>query len=1014
MSATYLRTGYFRPFLALTTLFALSCSERAAVSPESIDPNAAIASSSLAGEAVTSLPCTISWTNPVSGEWTDATKWSTGVIPGAADDVCITIAGNYTVAMQGSRSVNALTVGAGGPMLVLEAWRLNGTSPAINASLVVATDVLNAGTIRLTSTNFAPSGNSTLTVTNGAITNTSTGRIETLNGSGGARAISASIINDGVVNIFSPTSLTHSAAAYTNNGAWTVSSSASLNVAGTFVQSAGTLVLDGDYSQTGGGFHLNGGVITGQPALSGVALTIGAGSSARGTLRLLGASTLSGDVAASQTLLIEGTRLNGISSPVNATLTAASSFTNAGIIRLTSSGFSPSGNASFVVTSGTVSNASTGQIETLAGSGGSRTISASFTNDGSINVRSGTTFSQADAQYTNNNAFLISSVGAASLIGGTFVQAGSMVLDGAYDQNGGAFHLNGGSITGVPALTNVALTIGTASSGTGTLRLLRSSTLSGNVMAGQTLIVEGTRLNSFNPPINAQLSASADFTNAGTIRLVSSGFAPSGNATLNVTGGTLTNTSTGVIQTENGSGGTRTISGALTNNGTVALGVATTYLTGTLRTASPGTINGGNTLTLGLGSTFYGTGSLTTNIVNNGQFNAGSSPGLLSIIGAYTQTSSGHFNTEIGGVNAGTDFDRFTISGAATLAGTLNVNVVEGACAEPGSSYEFMTFGSRAGDFTVKNAVSPVAGQSFAVVPSATSYRVNVSGASCVPPDNTAPEIVPHVAGTLGNNGWYVSDVVVTWQVSDPESAITSSSGCGETQVTTDNAGVTFTCSATSNGGSSSQSVTIKRDATAPVVQVTRAPEPNELGWNNTDVIATFTATDAMSGIEGDATAIVVFSASGANQSATRSFADRAGNVGSATISGINIDRTAVGLACSATPSQLWPANNKLVGVAVSFAGADGASTVNSFVLRSVTSNEPLAAGDVQHFTIGTADAHGSLRASRRGGGSGRVYTLLYDVTDRFGNAGECAVTVVVPHDQRPIAESVGGKARRG
>jgi HYR domain-containing protein len=86
--------------------------------------------------------------------------------------------------------------------------------------------------------------------------------------------------------------------------------------------------------------------------------------------------------------------------------------------------------------------------------------------------------------------------------------------------------------------------------------------------------------------------------------------------------------------------------------------------------------------------------------------------------------------------------------------------------------------------------------------------------------DATPPVVVPEVDGPIGANGWYVGDVTVSWNVSDPESAFTTD-GCATTIVDTDTAGMTFTCTATSLGGASAPvSVTVKRDATAPVLSV--------------------------------------------------------------------------------------------------------------------------------------------------------------------------------------------------
>jgi uncharacterized delta-60 repeat protein len=95
---------------------------------------------------------------------------------------------------------------------------------------------------------------------------------------------------------------------------------------------------------------------------------------------------------------------------------------------------------------------------------------------------------------------------------------------------------------------------------------------------------------------------------------------------------------------------------------------------------------------------------------------------------------------------------------------------------------------------------------------------------SAVPPggsatvDATPPAITPVVAGTLGNYGWYTSDVTVAWTVADPETLVSSASGCGAVTIAADVGSITLTCQATSGGGTSTRSVTLKRDATAPVV----------------------------------------------------------------------------------------------------------------------------------------------------------------------------------------------------
>jgi hemolysin type calcium-binding protein len=84
--------------------------------------------------------------------------------------------------------------------------------------------------------------------------------------------------------------------------------------------------------------------------------------------------------------------------------------------------------------------------------------------------------------------------------------------------------------------------------------------------------------------------------------------------------------------------------------------------------------------------------------------------------------------------------------------------------------------------------------------------------------DHSPPAVVPTVTGTLGTNGWYRSDAAVSWAVSDAESEVVSQTGCEPATVSEDTAGMTFTCEATSAGGTGSASTTVRRDTTAPAV----------------------------------------------------------------------------------------------------------------------------------------------------------------------------------------------------
>lgn len=119
------------------------------------------------------------------------------------------------------------------------------------------------------------------------------------------------------------------------------------------------------------------------------------------------------------------------------------------------------------------------------------------------------------------------------------------------------------------------------------------------------------------------------------------------------------------------------------------------------------------------------------------------------------------------------------------------------------------------------------------------------------PQDDTPPVITSAVTGTLGSNNWYVSDVNVSWSVVDEESDIEDATGCTASDVVADTDGVTFTCSATSTGGTTTESVTVKRDATAPIdVAVSADRAPDHDGWYSAAFTATWTGSDATSGLD--------------------------------------------------------------------------------------------------------------------------------------------------------------------
>jgi len=99
----------------------------------------------------------------------------------------------------------------------------------------------------------------------------------------------------------------------------------------------------------------------------------------------------------------------------------------------------------------------------------------------------------------------------------------------------------------------------------------------------------------------------------------------------------------------------------------------------------------------------------------------------------------------------------------------------------------------------------------------------------------------------------------------------------------------------------------------------------------------------------------------------------------------------------TATPSVLWPANNRMVPVTLTVGVSDNSDPAPVCQVTNVASNEPAVEADWQVTGLLTLD----LRALRLGADRGRVYTITVTCTNSSELSSSAAVTVRVPHDQR-------------
>jgi hypothetical protein len=159
---------------------------------------------------------------------------------------------------------------------------------------------------------------------------------------------------------------------------------------------------------------------------------------------------------------------------------------------------------------------------------------------------------------------------------------------------------------------------------------------------------------------------------------------------------------------------------------------------------------------------------------------------------------------------------------------------------------------------------------------------------------DTTPPVLSATRTPANGHSWNNGDVIVTFSCIDADSAI-GLAPVSPVVLSSEGPAQSVEASCEDEAGNQATLVVdgINIDRTPPVIVGARTPQANAFGWNNSDVSVAFTCVDALSGVDADSVAPqALLTLEAANQAAAGSCRDLAGNDASATVSGINIDKT--------------------------------------------------------------------------------------------------------------------------
>lgn len=341
------------------------------------------------------------------------------------------------------------------------------------------------------------------------------------------------------------------------------------------------------------------------------------------------------------------------------------------------------------------------------GSGGTARVQATFENRGTVDVQWATTFDNVGRTFDGRQGTLNVAAGQTLTVQGGTTRLGSGTTLGT---GGGVLDLRGSSTSASHALQldgtftqrsgrtpllfgaqEAQVTVSDGGSGTGALAIeagasltLQEDTVNVPLSNAGLLLVEawsggnsirGALTNAGTLRIRGKgglgaglLTVQNGFTNVGTIELDNNGNV----AQLTISSGTLTNQGT-ILTTANTSPSpsfnARIVASALDNQGSITVE--------------------GDHLTIEAALTNRATVGLKSGATR-----------CLTVTGSYTQTSAGTLSLDLGGTTPCSGHDRVSVSGAASLAGALQVALQAGYTPAAGNKFAMLSPGSLSGAFT--------------------------------------------------------------------------------------------------------------------------------------------------------------------------------------------------------------------------------------------------------------------------------------------------------------------------